>query len=75
MPIYEYRCRHCEVEFETLIRGSEEPECPECGTHDLTKLMSAPSAHTASSSLPVCPAAPQMGCGMGGCGGGACPME
>ena len=75
MPIYEYRCDDCQVEFETLIRAAEEPECPHCGTRELTKLMSAPAAHTASHSLPTCPAAADMGCGMGGCGGGACPME
>ena len=75
MPIYEYRCDDCEVEFEALIRGEEQAECPTCGKQQLTKLMSAPAAHSASNSLPVCPAAPDMQCGMGGCGGGACPMD
>jgi putative FmdB family regulatory protein len=75
MPIYEYCCPDCDLEFETLIRASDVPECPQCGTRKLTKLMSAPAAHTATNSQPVCPAAPEMGCGMGGCGGGACPME
>ena len=34
MPIYEYYCPECEVEFEKLVRMSEadaQQTCPECG--------------------------------------------
>ena len=27
MPIYEYACRACRHEFETLVRGAEAPSC------------------------------------------------
>ena len=40
MPIYEYSCDKCHVEFETLVMGSDKPECPDCGSKKLTKLMS-----------------------------------
>ena len=41
MPIYEYRCNHCNKDFECLVFGSEKPECPTCNTKDIQKLMSA----------------------------------
>ena len=44
MPIYEYACRSCEHQFETIQKSSEEPlkDCPECGETALRKLLSAP---------------------------------
>jgi putative FmdB family regulatory protein len=42
MPIYEYRCRACNKEFETIVFGSdEEVSCPECKGVDVERLMSA----------------------------------
>lgn len=43
MPIYEYRCEHCQHEFETLQKMSDDPltECPECKQPALKKLVSA----------------------------------
>lgn len=76
MPIYEYQCRQCEKEFELLIRGQEQPACPECGSDQLQRLMSAPAAHTASGdSLPTCndswpvPTCGRPECQQGGCQG------
>lgn len=75
MPIYEYACSQCRHEFEILVRGSEQPICPECGGKRLQKLLSIPAAHTHGSPLtpPGCPTscpAPRggPGCGMGTCG-------
>jgi putative FmdB family regulatory protein len=31
MPIYEYLCKSCGSEFETLVRASETPACA-CGS-------------------------------------------
>ena len=76
MPIYEYSCRRCESAFELLVRGQETPECPECGSHKLQKLLSVPAAPAVkkSSPLPVC--APEPGnCGRPQCGGGRCAMD
>jgi putative FmdB family regulatory protein len=75
MPIYEYVCRKCRHEFEVLLRGDEQPECPKCGDRKLDKLLSVSAAHVASSTaLPPCgmdgcPARGSAGsCGMGTCG-------
>lgn len=44
MPIYEYACRSCEHQFESIQKASEEPlrDCPACGQATLRKLLSAP---------------------------------
>ena len=39
MPIFEYRCSGCEVEFELLVRASTVPSCPECESQDMDKLL------------------------------------
>jgi len=74
MPLYEYTCEKCQSDFETLVRGSEKPACPDCGSVKLTKRFSVPAAHVAgSSSLPVMPRGGNCGlpqCGMGGCQSG-----
>ena len=51
MPIYEYACRSCGHEFETLVRGSTLPDCPGCHSTALEKKLSVFSA-TASSKAP-----------------------
>ncbi len=48
MPIYEYRCAECAHEFETLVRGDNQPTCPECGTDALERLMSLPRVKSSS---------------------------
>lgn len=32
MPLYDYRCRSCEVNFESVSKPYEPVRCPECGT-------------------------------------------
>ena len=44
MPIYEYECRDCGERFEHLLRAGEPPVCPACGSQNLEKQISAPSA-------------------------------
>ena len=46
MPIYEFQCGNCGRVAEVLIRTSlekESPECPECGSKQLERLISAPN--------------------------------
>lgn len=43
MPIYEYRCKKCQHEFEQLVFASDTPKCPSCDTTKLEKLMSTPT--------------------------------
>lgn len=70
MPLYEYHCRKCDQAFELLVRGSEQPLCPECSSPQIEKLLSVPAAHMAEGgSLPVSNFTP---CGMGGCGRPEC---
>jgi putative FmdB family regulatory protein len=40
MPLYEYKCRGCGHEFETLVRTGSTPTCPSCGKTDLERLVS-----------------------------------
>lgn len=42
MPIYEYRCTHCQKEFERIVFGGDsEVECPSCKGTEVKRLMSA----------------------------------
>ena len=47
MPIYEYACRACRHEFETLVRGADTPSCVSCGSADLEKKLSVFAAQKA----------------------------
>lgn len=40
MPIFEYRCKKCNEVFEVLVRSSQKPECPNCKSKRLEKLIS-----------------------------------
>jgi len=40
MPIFEYACRACGHEFETLVRGGETPACERCTSAELEKKLS-----------------------------------
>ncbi len=40
MPIYEYQCRTCSEQFETLVLKGTVAECPACHSHDLEQLLS-----------------------------------
>jgi putative FmdB family regulatory protein len=76
MPLYEYRCPKCDKEFELLIRGEEQPQCPDCGGKKLRRLLSAPAVHASSasrsgSSLPI----NQPTCTPDMCRSGKCPFQ
>lgn len=53
MPLFEYACSKCDTEFELLIRGEDKPECPDCGSRKLDKLMSAAKGRVGGGSLPI----------------------
>lgn len=59
MPIFEYRCKKCGKNFETLVLQEEikKLQCPHCQGEDAEKLLSTFSAGSAK------PAPRQGGCG------------
>jgi putative FmdB family regulatory protein len=41
MPIYEYQCDKCQVQFEKLVfRSDEAVSCSECGAVEVQRMMS-----------------------------------
>ena len=51
MPIYEYRCKACEEQFEYLLRSSSPPaQCPACASADLEQLISTSAVHSEGAS-------------------------
>ncbi len=53
MPIYEYRCIHCQKEFSHLLLNLQEEKkvkCKFCGSHRLQKLISSFSVHQTEAS-------------------------
>ncbi len=79
MPLFEYACRACAHQFETLVRGSETPECPACHGTALERKLSVFAAHTGASGSTA--RLPQMAAptACGACGDprgpGACSMN
>ncbi|HRK34616.1 MAG TPA: zinc ribbon domain-containing protein [Candidatus Hydrogenedentes bacterium] len=70
MPLFGYVCESCEHEHELLVRSDAHPECPDCGSAKMVKLMSAfaPQGSRRAENVPSSCGA-QMCCGMrGGCG-------
>lgn len=46
MPLYEYHCRDCDKTVEILVTAGDDnkPQCPDCSSKNLDKLLSAPSS-------------------------------
>lgn len=51
MPLYSYRCDSCGHGFETLVRSTDIPVCPSCGSAGLTRQLSSVAAEGASGAL------------------------
>jgi putative FmdB family regulatory protein len=78
MPLYEYACRECAHEFETLVRGDSVPSCPACHATALERRLSVFAARTNGGAASAVEAQPMAG-GCGRCGDprgpGACSMN
>ena len=74
MPIYEYACRECGHEFETLVRSDTVPECPRCHATALDKRLSVFAPAVAGGGAASASPAPLTPCGACGhpAGPGAC---
>ncbi|MBU4276177.1 MAG: zinc ribbon domain-containing protein [Proteobacteria bacterium] len=68
MPIYEYKCKKCDHDYEALVMGSADAvECPKCGSKKKERLMSSfSSSGKGLSSLAGAAAASNSGCGGSG---------
>jgi len=68
MPLYEYACQECGQQAELLVRSGPPPECPQCGSSNLSKLLSivaSPARGEASgrgADLPVGPCGSSCAC-------------
>jgi putative FmdB family regulatory protein len=72
MPIYEYRCDECNKEFEEVVLGEAEVQCPSCASKKTHKLMSTCRTRFGGNSGPG-PSLPSAGGGScAGCSGGSC---
>ncbi|MFD2181950.1 FmdB family zinc ribbon protein [Rhodoplanes azumiensis] len=77
MPLYGFACKGCGHMFQTLVRSSDVPECPACGSTALEQQLSliASPQKGGADAEPACAAGAGacgnccgMGMGMGGCG-------
>lgn len=69
MPLYDFRCRDCDITFEVHATVQEKqaglkPECPECQGHQVAQVLRAPMLARAGRGG-------MQGCGPGG-GSGCC---
>jgi len=48
MPLFDFKCRRCGIEFEALVRAGHVPACS-CGSEDLEQLPSGFAVSSATS--------------------------
>lgn len=51
MPLYTYHCKECDKDAEVLVRSSETPACPACGSQSLERLMCRPAPQGKSAGI------------------------
>jgi putative FmdB family regulatory protein len=66
VPIFEYHCSGCGLDFERLVRADERVECPECRSSKVRKQLSVVAAPRSRSG--VADDAGGSCCAGGGCG-------
>ena len=62
MPLYDFKCRSCELIFETLCTAADKAAgrvpCPSCASVDLERAYSRPAGvvvKSAAAAVPSCP--------------------
>jgi putative FmdB family regulatory protein len=69
MPIYEYRCKQCEAEFEKYVPGATTAvACPTCASEQVMRKLSVFGLKTVG----ALPSGMPSGTSGGGCCGGGC---
>ncbi|MBD3422045.1 MAG: zinc ribbon domain-containing protein [Chitinivibrionales bacterium] len=68
MPIYEYRCKECDTQFEELVTSQQQkkPACPACSSQETVKVLSVIGGISMGSSSSATP------CGSECANAGAC---
>lgn len=51
MPLFDFQCTKCGQTSELLVRSTNTPQCPKCGSSEMNKLVSKPAAPGTSKSL------------------------
>ena len=74
MPIFEYACEECGHEFEALIFGANQAECPKCHSKKLAPQLSVFAVSAKSSASAVSASGPCGSCGDPR-GPGACSLR
>ena len=73
MPMYDFSCQNCNAVFEELLTKNEDAAvCPQCGTAEAVRMLSAPSP-LKTGAFPFKPGPVHPMANMAGGCGGACP--
>jgi len=75
MPLFEYVCKRCGHQFEELVLGTTQPNCPSCHGRKLEKLMSTFAVNTNGGNAMTREAATACGTCGDPRGPGACAMN
>ncbi|MBN2032485.1 MAG: zinc ribbon domain-containing protein [Deltaproteobacteria bacterium] len=68
MPIYEYRCKKCQKEFECLVLGNgTDVRCPECDGSKVERLMSTAAFKSSGKYVSSSPSSACSSCSGGSC--------
>ena len=51
MPLFDFQCQACQHGFEALVRADALPPCPQCGSTNVAKQVSATAAPGKSAQL------------------------
>jgi putative FmdB family regulatory protein len=77
MPLYEYFCRNCQSDFETLVSAGKRDQgaaCPQCGGAKVARKISL-MAHPVVRSGKSGGSSEPFNCGAPSCCGGTCAMD
>ena len=74
MRLYDFHCNACGKDFEELVREVSEARCPDCGTSEVEKQLSAFAVGRGGGGREPASSGGG-GCGGGFCGGGACGLS
>ena len=73
MPIFEYKCNQCGIDFEMLVNPSTLPVCKSCGSENIEKKLSLFGFSTnTGNDTPSCADSCGGGFNQGTCGSGMC---